>query len=327
MRKKKLAALCAALILLAAAAAPVFYIAAIPVCDTAMPQSYSYQVKINCSGLVIPALASRVSLGVPLYIKQTYVQNGSQVSKGQKLFDVDQTKIAQIAQSGEDDNFSALEGTDYEKVVGALRALQDTKLSEELFPSSVYATDSGTISGFNLQDGTIVAANSTICSIKKGTLHQLRLTIPEDQLGFFTVGNFVIFSPIAYPDREYYGTINDTPANVRRQLTTTGYKNVADIYATVEQSDEYLTEGMSVTATVLSPSKKTLFIAPYESVGQDERGEYVYLAINGRAKKQYVTTGKELDHGLELKAGLSLSDRFVREEAKIKREGELMKFR
>ncbi|WP_102048526.1 efflux RND transporter periplasmic adaptor subunit [Pygmaiobacter massiliensis] len=324
MQKKKIYAFVTAAVMVAAAMAPVLYSTSIPECEIIYQSKKDYAPTLQCSGMVIPSSASKVSLSTPLFVKQTYVRNGSYVTKGQKLFDVDREKMVALAASGADDGFAALEGEDFGKLVSVLGSMDQTTLSASV-PEAVYATDNGTVVGFSAEDGAILAANSTVCSIAKGSTHQLRLTIPEDQLGRFAIGSKVVFSPVAYSDREYYGELNDLPANVRRQLTTTGYKSVADIYVTVDAADEYLTDGMSVTAKVLLPQETGLNILPYEAVSQDEEGEFVYTVENGHTQKRYIMTGREFDDGIEICAGLQDTEGVVANAQAVKASGELVR--
>lgn len=324
MQKKKVYTLITAMLMIAAAMAPVLYSTSVPECEIIYPAKKDYAPSLQCSGMVIPSAASKVSLSTPLFVKQTYVRNGSYVTKGQKLFDVDREKMVALASSGADDSFAALEEEDFGKLVSVLGSMDKATLSDSI-PDAVYATDNGTVVGFSAEDGSILAANSTVCSIAQGSTHQLRLTVPEDQLGRFSIGSKVVFSPIAYSDREYYGELNDLPANVRRQLTTTGYKSVADIYVTVDASDEYLTDGMSVKAKVILPSENDLTVLPYQAVSQDEEGEFVYTVVDGHAEKRYVMTGREFDEGIEICAGLQDTESVIANAKTVKNEGELVR--
>lgn len=327
MQKTQKFWLTAALIFtLLAAAAPFLWSAALPVCKTVHPQLSNSDPALSCSGSIIGAQTSRVSLNVPLCVKEVCVANGSSVSKGQKLLEVDREKMLALAAVGNDDSFAELLGDNYAEALSVLAgASGDESVALQSLPAAVYATDDGTVGDLSAQAGGILAADSTVCTISQGSTHQLRLIVPEDQMGQFSVGDQVVFSPIAYPDREYYGEVNDRTATVRRQLTTTGYKSVADIYVTVAAADEFLADGMSVTATVKLPSKEGLLTVPYEAVAQDDAGEYVWKIQNGRASRQAIVTGTELDDRVEVTSGLSLQDSILLDASETIKEGQLVK--
>lgn len=322
---KKLFLALTVLLMAVAVAVPAIWYARIPTCSVTTPTLQTEQRAINCTGSVIASAISKVSLGMPLFVKETYVSSGSVVEQGQKLFDVDREKILKLAAGGADDGFADLEGIDYTQVAGVMGSLGTSTLSMDALPASVYATDSGVIEDFSVENGSVIAANSTICTITSGSEHQLRLTVPEDQLGQFSVGCSVAFAPVAYAEREYYGKISNRAATVRRQLTTTGYKSVADIYVTVSDCDEFLADGMSVTACVSLPAQHNLLTVPYSAVEQDEKGEYVVVIQSGRAQKRYITTGVELDAAVEVTSGITLQDMIAENAASYRGEGELVR--
>ena len=127
--------------------------------------------------------------------------------------------------------------------------------------------------------------------------------------------------------REYYAVVENTPANIRRQLTTTGYRSVADVYATVEAGDEYLENGLTVTSTVLIADRQQLLTIPYKAIGQDENGEYVYRIENGRALKSYIVTGQELEDAVEVQSGLELGASIVEDHSLIRSAGQLVRLK
>lgn len=85
---------------------------------------------------------------------------------------------------------------------------------------------------------------------------------------------------------------------------------------TPEQMDEILNKksgllgisGYSAKGKIVT-SESQEFLVPYEAIQAEENGtEYVFLQKNGRAKKQYVTTGKEYEDGIAVTKGLSSGD-------------------
>ena len=155
----------------------------------------------------MPTISSRVSMKTPLLVKNVYVKNGSHVKAGQKLFDVDIEKLASIGANGLDDSAEVFENSSYEQMISAFSSGSVGINDLKNLPTAVYATDDGTIGNFSVSDGTMVSAGSTICTISEPGSCIVKITVPEDQLGKFSVGNTVRFSPIAYPDKEYYGTV------------------------------------------------------------------------------------------------------------------------
>lgn len=325
-KKQKWGTFVATLCVLSILCAPAIWYSRIPLCAVQTPAIENDTRSITCSGSVISSQVSCVSVSMPIYVGETYVTEGSTVVKGQKLFDVDKKKLLALAAAGTDDNLDILSEDDYLSALSILAGgSTDKSVVWNTLPDAIYATDNGTVGSFTAQPGSILAANSTICTINQGDAYQLRLTVPEDQLGKFSVGNEVYFSPVAYPDREYYGVVSNRQATVRRQLTTTGYKNVADVFVTVTANDEYLADGMSVSATVALPTKTNILTVPYSAVGQDDDGEFVWVIKGGRATRCGIITGTELEDSIEVLSGLSLQDEILTNASSIEGEGELIR--
>ena len=303
---------------------PIIFISSVTRTEVIYPTYSTFAQTINCGGQIMPTISSRVSMKTPLLVKTVYVQNGSYVKAGQKLFDVDIEKLASISANGLDDSAEVFENSSYEQMISAFSSGSVGFDNFKSLPTAVYATDDGTVGNFSVSEGAMVSAGSTICTISEAGSCIVKITVPEDQLGKFSVGNTVRFSPIAYPDKEYYGTVNDSDAVVRRQLTTTGYKSVADLCVSVEASDEYITDGMSVSVVVDLPVKENILTIPYQSVAQDDVGEYIYTVKNGETIKKYITTGLELDNGIEVLSGIDNETAIIKDISKITSEGELV---
>ena len=327
IKKRVYASLCVLLLLFSAAAPAAFY-SSLPVCALTVPVLRSYTQTLNCSGTVTASEIAVVRTAVPICVEKLYVQNGSYVVRGQKLLDVDRQKLLALAAAGSSDDFSQLDPADLEKAVAAAASLDKGAASAlSQIPEAIYASNDGYIESFNLEEGAFVAANTGICTVTSGSAHRLKLTVPEDRLGDIPVGSAVRFRPVAYDDREYYAVVEDTPANIRRQLTTTGYRSVADIYATVEAADEYLENGLTVTSTVLIADRQQLMTIPYKAIDQDEKGEYVYRIENGRAVKSYIVTGLELEDTVEVQSGLDLGASIVEDCSAVRSAGQLVRLK
>lgn len=313
-----------AIVLLAAAiilCLPAAFSRSLPVCQVIRPSLQDYTRTVSCSGKVKAAQTSEISLSVPVCVGQVYVEEGNYVTCGQKLFDVDKEKMLQILAAGSNQTLDQLEEEQLEQLVSVLGSM-DFSAQQQAVPDAVYATQTGTLTSFDAQNGDILAASSSIGTIQIGSQLLLELTVPEDQLGNFYAGCSVVFSPVAYPDREYYASLTDQAAKLFRQLTTTGYKSVARLYASVEAFDEYLADGLTVTAKVTLPTQQGILAVPYSAVAQDENGEYVIKVSSGRAQKQYVTTGLELADTLQITQGVSITDYLLQNAADTKGEGE-----
>ena len=69
---------------------------------------------------------------------------------------------------------------------------------------------------------------------------------------------------------------------------------------------------MSVNAKIRTKTIKNALILPYECILQDKNNkEYVFCIEDGLAKKRFISTGHELDDGIEVKAGIKSTDEVI----------------
>ncbi len=78
-----------------------------------------------------------------------------------------------------------------------------------------------------------------------------------------------------------------------------------DVLISVSDPKGRLKPGYSAQAKAVVNRKAEALIVPYSCVAQDDmQREYVMIAENGRAIKHYITTGYELEEGLEVVSGI-----------------------
>lgn len=322
MLKHRIAASICLLAVALCAAEPALWLRSLPVCSVVLPGQEQFTRTIDCTGTVVSAELSVVSSEAPICVKKLYVQNGSAVKKGQKILDVDRERLLMLAAVAQSQNSASLDPQDAQAAIAAALAAQT---STAALPQALYAADDGIIEGLNVSAGGVLAAGAGVCSIVSGAAHRLRLIVPEDQLGQIPVGSGARFYPVAYSDREYYAVVENVPAVLRRQLTTTGYQSVADLWAAVDAGDDYLQDGMTVSATLTVSSPQELLTVPYEAIGQDARGEYVWTVARGRTVRTSVTTGVELECAVAVTAGLRSGVPVIADAQRISRAGQLVR--
>ena len=77
------------------------------------------------------------------------------------------------------------------------------------------------------------------------------------------------------------------------------------------ESGGILRNGYTARADIHTAQTRSIGIAPYSSVMQDEHGEYVYVLVGNKAVRRDILTGIELTDGVEVVSGLSGKDRII----------------
>ena len=164
---------------------------------------------------------------------------------------------------------------------------------------NVYATESGVVKELIAYDGSIVMADENFCIIEQSDNLVLKITLEQEKYTEVSVGDTVEFTPSIAPARKYTGTVLGKTAVVRKENSLTGSKTVVDVFASVDDADEYIISGADVTGRIIK-EKTEIFTLPYEYINQDEKGEYVTVYSEKNKRKVYIETGKELTETVEI---------------------------
>ena len=262
-----------------------------------------YQEKLSVNGVIESDENIPICLSFPVYIKESYVYENSYVNKGQLMFVLDVDKMKNAVKNN---SFTTLN-------------TYNTQLTNEEIPEispEIYACDSGIVR--NISDQSIILPDEPLCIIEKSDKLNLKITLNQQDYSKISVGDTVVFSPAIAPSRKYNGIISDKTAVIRNETSLAGNKTVVDVFASIDEIDEYINNGLQCTGTVTSPNQRIIFTLPYEYINQDENGEYVNIYNSGTISKEYIETGIETENYVEIKTSLPLDTIFIKDNFKGK---------
>ena len=81
-----------------------------------------------------------------------------------------------------------------------------------------------------------------------------------------------------------------------------------DVTISLDRFDERFKTGLSADVTFTLTDPRKICVLPYETIGQDEGGEYVYIYKDGKACRKKVFTGAEFSDGTEIIKGVTAED-------------------
>ena len=100
---------------------------------------------------------------------------------------------------------------------------------------------------------------------------------------------------------------------------------MVNVTASVNNADDQIMIGLEGEAAIFYGETENLNVLPFDSIGQDENGEFVYiLTSENKTKKQYVKTGKEIDTDTEIIEGVTGEDIIIIEPIKISGENKFV---
>ena len=157
-----------------------------------------------------------------------------------------------------------------------------------------------------------VTAKGTI--IKQGERWLAVVAVNEADISLIEEGQTAFLNGAALAEGKYSGSvinIGDT-AYTAPVSSSAIPETVVDVTISIEKgSFGELRSGYSVTAQLKTGEERMLTMLPYTAIGQDDKGEYVYILENGISVRKDIVTGIELSDKTEIVSGISAEDRVL----------------
>lgn len=261
---------------------------------------------VSCNGKVEAVSTKNIYTDWDCVADEVYIQSGQKVKQGDVLFtvDVDATKAVMAT-------------------AGGMSAEQIAKVP---ISGELTAPVTGVVTALNVKAGQATNAKKPCVVITASDTIQVRVAISESKLKEVQVGQKVNVHGSAFQEETYEGKISSI-SPVAYSLSVGGVSTtVVDAVVELVEQDESLRIGLTAKADVVVDSTEDGFVVPYEYVLQDHDGnEYVYLLVNGHAKKQVIKTGAELSEGFQVLEGLQADDQVIVEPQRISKDGAAVK--
>lgn len=284
------------------------------------------QVKkvIDVDAQVKPEIYADISSELPVLVKDVFVKENEVVSKGQKLFTLDQKSVnAQIAQARlavEKAELAEKNKRRHWDLLKPEEKMEIKKTTEEARQrlNEIYAQASK-LTIVSPIDGVVVRKNvnpgevASGIAMKISNLNSLRVEalIPEVDIGLVQIGSLAEVSLDAYPDKILTGKIISIDSTSTTKENSTYYRAI--IKPDDLQGVRFL-EGMNAEVDIITDKKENVLRVDRDFAKKDEQGYFVYLLNSGDDKKpvkKYFQAGLAGEDFVEVKSGLSVGDRVV----------------
>jgi RND family efflux transporter MFP subunit len=250
----------------------------------------------------------------PGRINKIYVEIGSQVTKGQKLAEMDQTQLVQARTqlANAKFNFSRID-TLYQLGSISEQQYEQAKTQYELATSNVeYLTENttlvspinGIVTAKYYENGELYsgapntpAGKAAIVSLMQINPLKAFVSVAQSYFPEITTNQQAVVTTGIYPDKEFHGKV------YRIHPTIDAATRTFQVEILVENDTRILRPGMFVNID-LTLQEAEAVVVPAISVLKQEgtNNRYVFLAENGIARQVQVEIGKRIDDKLELKA-------------------------
>lgn len=182
------------------------------------------------------------------------------------------------------------------KVSGANFATAQTRLSY----AKITAPFSGYITKRFLDRGALVQpGSSTLYTIMDIDSVKIAVNILEKDIPAIASGKRAVIKVDAFPGREFQGSISRI--NQAIDITT----RTLAIEIAIPNKDGALKPGMYADVKIISDRHQDALTVPTQAVMHDEKGNFLYLLDEGKARRRDIQTGAEQNGRTEVRAGLS----------------------
>lgn len=284
----------------AALAAGVSYLpaaveASVPAAVSISPTEVYYSESVNTSGTLCYVGQGDVTSALPLVLSEFEVEEGDHVEVG----DV----IARVDRKASETFISSLG-----KVSQLAAATASLSTAMSLIPEEITADRSGTVIS-TAGAGAAVESGTSIATIAGTDSLLLTSAVSELNIARIQPGQPVEFTLSAYPNDVFTGTVSKIAGSARSQYSGAVLETVVDVLISPDSTDPRLRSGLTADVRFQLSDPRKICVLPYNAIGQDEEGEYVYLLENGAAVKHKIFTGAEFSDGTEVIKGATINDK------------------
>ena len=282
----------------AALAAGVSYLpaaveASVPAAVSISPTEVYYSESVNTSGTLCYIGQGDVTSALPLVLSEFEVEEGDHVEVG----DV----IARVDRKASETFISSLG-----KVSQLAAATASLSTAMSLIPEEITADRSGTVIS-TAGAGAAVESGTSIATIAGTDSLVLTSAVSELNIARIQPGQPVEFTLSAYPNDVFTGTVSKIAGSARSQYSGAVLETVVDVLISPDSTDPRLRSGLTADVRFQLSDPRKICVLPYNAIGQDEEGEYVYLLENGAAVKHKIFTGAEFSDGTEVIKGATIN--------------------
>lgn len=282
----------------------------------ANPQNF--ENKLSLSGSIEANEQVDIRSEVSGIVEKIYFNEGSNVSKGQVLFKVNDVELraqlskAQTAQNLASENErraklllekEAISREEYDIASADFKSAKaETQLiNAQLGKTSVRAPFSGKIGLRSISPGTYVTAETLVAKLVNSSQVKITFSVPEKYASQMKIGSSVSFT-VAGSDNKFSAQIYAIEPEIAVDTRTLRMRAIAD------NSGGKLLPGTFANVDLPLQEIQNAIVIPTEAVVPIQGGKKVFIASNGKAKEVKVETATRTEAEILVLSGLKTGD-------------------
>lgn len=294
-----------------------------PLVTTVKPARENLVRTLTYNGDVLPFQQASIYTKVTGTLERVYVDMGDFVKQGRLLATIDSTELVQQVLQTSATYENALVNYNRTKDLTAqnLLAKQDLDNAQaamtvakanydnavtKLSYARITAPFAGIITKRSLDPGAVVTSNnSTLFTLMDLEHVKVITSIPEKDVPTLERVKSAQVTVDALPGRAFRGEVSRLSQAVDLNTRT------MPIEIDIENASHELKPGMFTTVTLSAEEHKNVLVLPIQAVLTDDQGQFVFVVEGGKAKKDYVKPGWEINNQYEITGGLTGSEDVV----------------
>jgi multidrug efflux pump subunit AcrA (membrane-fusion protein) len=163
----------------------------------------------------------------------------------------------------------------------------------------VFSPIDGYVAERNADLGEYVSPTSKVATIVRINPLRIRIDIPEQAIPEVKVGQSVLVTTSAWPDKNFSGRIARISPNVTPSSRT------LSVEAEIENSSGALKPGQFASVRILQSRSQSAVLVPSRAVQTDAGVSRVFVIKDGRAQQRLVQLGQTESDLVEIKSGVA----------------------
>jgi membrane fusion protein, multidrug efflux system len=169
----------------------------------------------------------------------------------------------------------------------------------------IHAPFSGRLGLRNVDVGGYLDAGDELVTLQNIDPIHVDFYIPQKYLSQLSANEKVLVRPNTMEDQEVEGSVLSFETVIN---SDTG---MIEVRAQVHNENKTILPGGFATVILYAGEATTALTIPQTALVYETQGAYVYKIHNGKAQKQSVSLGQQIDDAIEVTSGLSRDDRVV----------------
>ncbi|HUM01693.1 MAG TPA: efflux RND transporter periplasmic adaptor subunit [Thermoanaerobaculia bacterium] len=169
---------------------------------------------------------------------------------------------------------------------------------------TVAAPRDGMVYGLPRKTGEIVAPGQIVAGVTEPGVRSVRARVDQPDLPRIAPGQRMRVTFDGLPDKTWEGTI----ARVSPGLREVGGREVSDVLGEIRSASDELPPNASVNVEIVAGEKRGALVVPRAALQRDGERRFVFVPVDGRARRRDVAVGLMGLTAVEVTSGLAEGD-------------------